>query len=61
GARFAFVAKAGEAEKIDLTGAKLDGCRFDRKGFPSWEQWQAIRAARVETSSAGEASPENAE
>ena len=61
GARFAFVAKAGEAEKIDLTGAKLDGCRFDRKGFPSREQWQAIRAARVETSSAGEASPENAE
>ncbi len=52
GARFAFVAK----EKIDLTGAKLDGCRFD-----SSERWPAIRAARVETSSAGEASPEKAE
>ncbi len=61
GARFAFVAKAGEAEKIDLTGAKLDGCRFDRKGFPSREQWQAIRAARVETSAASETSSENAE
>ena len=52
GARFAFV----EAEKIDLTGAKLDGCRFD-----SSERWPAIRAARGETSAASETSSENAE
>ncbi|MBP3558387.1 MAG: hypothetical protein J6K20_11900 [Thermoguttaceae bacterium] len=47
GARFAFQAQTSEMEKIDLTGAKIDGCKFVKKGFPTSRQRKTTETWRV--------------
>ncbi len=47
GARFAFQAQTSEMEKIDLTGAKIDGCEFVKKGFPTLRQRITTETWRV--------------